>query len=175
MNSLKRHTLIGIIFVLIAGTISHFVYDWSGQNVFIGFFFPVNESIWEHMKLVFFPMLLYSFYVNKKMKDTNPCVTSSFLLGTLVGTALIPIIFYTYSGILGYNLLVFDLLTFAISVLGGFFAAYKAALSCRFVSYERLLKIAVFLMAIAFFYFTYFPPDIAFFENPAQSASLILI
>ena len=169
MNSLKRFTIIGIILVLIAGTISHFVYDWSGQNVFVGFFFPVNESIWEHKKLVFFPMLLYSFYINQKMKDTNPCVTSSFLLGTLVGTALIPIIFYTYSGILGFNLLVLDLLTFALSVLSGFYAAYKATLSCRFASYERLLKIAVFLMAVAFFYFTYFPPDIAFFENPAQA------
>jgi len=169
MNSLKRYTLIGIIFVLITGTISHFVYDWSGQNVFIGFFFPVNESIWEHKKLIFFPMLLYSFYVNKKMKDTNSCVTSSFLFGTLVGTVLIPIIFYTYSGILGFNLLILDLLTFALSVLGGFYAAYKATLSCRFTSYERLLKIAVFLMAIAFFFFSYFPPDIAFFENPTQA------
>lgn len=169
MNSLKRYTLIGIIFVLITGTISHFVYDWSGQNVFIGFFFPVNESIWEHMKLIFFPMLLYSFYVNKKMKDTNSCVTSSFLFGTLVGTVLIPIIFYTYSGILGSNLLILDLLTFALSVLGGFYAAYKATLSCRFASYERLLKITVFLMAIAFFFFSYFTPDIAFFENPTQA------
>jgi len=169
MKTLKKYTIIGIIFVLITGTISHFVYDWSGQNVFVGFFLPVNESIWEHKKLIFFPMLLYSFYVNKKMKDTNSCVTSSFLFGTLVGTVLIPIIFYTYSGILGFNLLILDLLTFALSVLGGFYAAYKATLSCRFTSYERLLKIAVFLMAIAFFFFSYFPPDIAFFENPTQA------
>ena len=170
MKSLKHYTIIGIIFVLITGTISHFVYDWSGQNIFIGFFFPVNESIWEHMKLVFFPMLLYWFYVNPKIKDPHPCVISSFLLGTLFGTALIPVIFYTYSGILGYNLLMLDLLTFTISVISGFYVAYKATLSCRFAPYEHLLKIATFLMAIAFFYFTYFPPDIAFFENPAHSA-----
>lgn len=171
MKTLKQYTVIGIIFVLITGTISHFVYDWSGQNMLVGFFFPINESIWEHMKLVFFPMLLYTFYLNKKMKDTDPCVTSSFLFGTLVGTALIPIIFYTYSGILGYNLLVLDLLTFALSVLGGFLVAYKATQSCGFAPYEKLIKITVFLMAVAFFFFTYFPPDIALFENPVQSAS----
>lgn len=169
MKSLKYYTIAGIIFVLITGTVSHFVYDWSGQNMFIGFFFPVNESTWEHMKLVFFPMLLYSFYLNKKMKSATPCVTSSFLLGTLIGTLLIPIIFYTYSGILGYNLLALDLLTFAASVLAGFGVAYRAATSCNFAAYETTLKIVVFLMAIAFFYFTYFPPDIAIFENPVHS------
>jgi len=169
MKTLKQYTIIGIIFVLITGTISHFVYDWSGQNILVGFFFPVNESIWEHMKLVFFPMLLYTFYITKKMKDTNPCVTSSFLLGTLAGTALVSIIFYTYSGILGYNLLVLDLLTFALSVLGGFLVAYFATQSCRFASYERLLKIAIFLVAIAFFFFSYFPPEIAWFENPVET------
>lgn len=171
MKSLKYYTIVGIIFVLITGTISHFVYDWSCQNMLVGFFFPINESTWEHMKLVFFPMLLYSFYVSKKMKSANLCVTSSFLFGTLSGTALIPIIFYTYSGILGYNLLVLDLLTFALSVLGGFLVAYKVAQSCCLAPYEKLIKIAVFLTTIAFFIFTYFPPDIALFENPVQSAT----
>jgi len=171
MKTLKQYTIIGIIFVLITGTISHFVYDWSGQNMLVGFFFPINESTWEHMKLVFFPMLVYTFYLNKKMKDTNPCVSSSFLLGTLIGTTLIPIIFYTYSGILGCNLLVLDLLTFALSVLGGFLVAYKAAQSCDYASYEKHIKLIVFFMTISFFYFTFFPPDIALFENPVQSAS----
>lgn len=166
MKDLKRYTIIGIIFVLITGTISHFVYDLSGKNIIVGFFFPINESIWEHMKLVFFPMLLY-FYITKKMKHTNPCITSSFLLGTLIGTFLVPILFYTYSGILGYHLLVLDLLTFAVSVLAAFGVAYKATLSCRFAPYKKIIEIAVLIMAVSFFVFTYFPPDIAFFENPA--------
>uniref|UniRef100_UPI004055A06F DUF6512 family protein n=1 Tax=Acetatifactor sp. TaxID=1872090 RepID=UPI004055A06F len=166
MNTLKRYTIIGIIFVLIVGTISHFVYDWSGQNIIIGFFFPINESTWEHMKLVFFPMLLYTFTISKNRNDSSPCITSSFPLGTLVGTFMIPILFYTYSGILGYNLLVLDLLTFALSVLIAFTVAYNAAISCRFEPYEKILKFVVFTITICFFVFTYFPPDIALFENP---------
>lgn len=169
MKPLKYYTIIGIIFVLITGTLAHFVYDWSCQNILVGFFFPVNESTWEHMKLIFFPMLFYTFCINKKMKSANPCVTSSFLLGILIGTILIPVIFYAYSGILGYNLLALDLLTFAVSVLTGFWVAYRAAAACNFAAYESTLKIAIFLMAIAFFYFTYFPPDIAIFENPIHS------
>lgn len=168
MNVLKRYTLIGIIFVLTTGTISHFVYDWSGQNIFIGFFFPVNESTWEHMKLVFFPMLLYFPFILRQVKQTTPCITTAYLFATLFGTLLIPVLFYTYSGILGYNLLWLDLLTFVLSVLAAFLFLYKSTLSCRFSNLEKQLKTAVFLMAVGFFVFTYFPPTLALFENPVQ-------
>ena len=59
MQNLRKFTVIGILFVSVAGTLLHFVYDWSGQNPLVGFFAPVNESTWEHMKLLLFPMLLY--------------------------------------------------------------------------------------------------------------------
>ena len=61
MNSLKRFCILGAIVTVIFGVISHFVYEWSGNNFFAGLFFPVNESTWEHMKLLFFPMLAYAF------------------------------------------------------------------------------------------------------------------
>lgn len=48
-NILKSTTIIGFIFVLVLGTISHFAYDWSGQNTLIGFLVPVSESTWEHI------------------------------------------------------------------------------------------------------------------------------
>lgn len=171
MNTLKRYTIIGIIFVLIAGTIAHYVYDWSGQNMILGFFFPINESTWEHMKLVFFPMLLYTFYISRKISSENPCVTSSFLLGTLVGTFLIPVIFYTYTGILGYDVLILDLLTFVLSVLAGFYIAYKGSESCRIKPYENILKFSVFVTAVMFIVFTYFPPSVGLFSTPTSNAS----
>ena len=105
MKNLKHYIWIGFFFVLITGTISHFIYDWTGKNALAGFFFPVNESVREHMKLIFFPMLIYSFIAHPKLKDLYPCITSSLLSGILVGTALIPAIFYTYTGIIGYHLL----------------------------------------------------------------------
>lgn len=44
MNSLKSNMILGTVFVLITGTISHFIYDWSGQNYILGLIFPTNES-----------------------------------------------------------------------------------------------------------------------------------
>ena len=52
-------TIIGTIFVSAAGTLLHFVYGWTGNHFIVGLFAPVNESTWEHMKLLYFPMLLY--------------------------------------------------------------------------------------------------------------------
>lgn len=165
MNKLKLYTIIGTIFVILAGTISHFVYEWSGHNFILGLFFPVSESTWEHMKLCFFPMLLYSLYMNHKLKDDYPCVTSALLFGLLLGTVLIPVIFYTYSGILGQNYLPLDIATFILSVVWAFAAVYRFTLSCRMVSFTFVLKLTVFVMMICFFVFTCFPPDIGIFNT----------
>lgn len=168
MSDLKRDTLKGIIFVLITGAVSHFVYEWSGNNPILGFFFPVNESTWEHMKLCFFPMLLYAFYMNRKQKYDYPCITSSLLFGILLSTFLVPVIFYTYSGILGHNFLIFDISTFVASVLFGFFATYRLTLSCKQESNASLLKLLVLVTVICFFIFTYHPIDIGIFTDPTK-------
>ena len=155
MNSLKHYPVIGAIFVIIAGTISHFIYELSGKNFILGFFFPVSESTWEHMKLYFFPMLVYSLFMNKKLKDDYPCVTSALLFGILLGTFLIPVIFYTYTDILGQNFLPLDIATFILSVILVFIAVYRLSLSCRLNSYTYLLGLLVLVMMICFFVFTY--------------------
>ena len=163
MNKLKYYTIVGAIFVIIIGTLSHFIYECSGHNFILGLFSPVNESTWEHMKLCFFPMLLYSFYMRKQLKSDYPCITSALLFGVLLGTFLIPIIFYTYSGILGQNYLLLDIATFILSVILAFVAVYKLSLSCKMVSYTFWLFFSVFVLTICFFVFTYLPPDIGLF------------
>ena len=78
----KKYVVIGFFVVGILGTLFHFVYDWSGQMWFVGLFVPVNESTWEHMKLLFVPMLIYimlgnlyikrqEFMQSKKYKEKN--------------------------------------------------------------------------------------------------------
>ena len=54
-----KKNLISFFVIGIIGVLSHFVYEWSGENAFVGLFFPVNESIWEHLKLIFYPALIY--------------------------------------------------------------------------------------------------------------------
>ncbi len=64
----KRYVVIGFFVVGILGTLFHFVYGWSGQLWLVGLFVPVNESTWEHMKLLFIPMLIYIMFGNLYIK-----------------------------------------------------------------------------------------------------------
>lgn len=155
MTKLKHYTILGIIFVAIFGTLSHFVYEWTDNNFIAGFFFPVNESTWEHLKLLFFPMLFYSFYMNHQLKNNYPCITSSLCLGILLGTLSIPVIFYTYTYLLGHHTLVLDIATFLLSVLIAFITVYKFTMSCKAENYKLLLNFFVLIMMFLFFVFTY--------------------
>lgn len=168
MRDLKLLILKGILFVSVIGTVWHFVYQWTGNHFLAGLLFPVNESTWEHMKLCFFPMSIYSLYMNKKLKKQFPGITSSLLFGILSGTLCIPVIFYTYSGVLGYNFILFDIATFIISVLFSFFITYKFCLSCKLIPYLSILKLSVLIFTVCFFLFSYFPPDIGIFDNPVK-------
>ena len=171
MRQLKRYTIKGILFVSIAGTIAHFVFEWSGRNPVIGFFFPVNESVWEHMKLIFFPLLLYSFYWNRQSREEFPCITSALLTGILMGTLLIPVFFYTYSGILGKNSPPLDIATFFISVIIAFTVIYRLTLTCSTSSFLFVLKLSVLILFICFLLFTYRPPSLGIFISATKMLS----
>ena len=61
--------IIGAVFTIITGTLLHFVYEWSGESLFVGIFSPINESVWEHLKLLFFPMsvwILIGYFIFKR-------------------------------------------------------------------------------------------------------------
>ncbi len=169
MKQLKYCTIIGILFVLVLGTVFHFLYDWAENNFVIGLFTPINESIWEHMKLVFFPMLLYTPVMTLKFQKTYPCITSSFCLGILTGTSLIPIFFYAYTSILGKDIFILDLATFALSVVLAFVTAYHFTLFGILLPYSLFIYGFVCLYLICFIAFTLKAPDIALFADPAFS------
>ena len=92
---MRFYIIAGYLFTAVFGTLSHFLYDCSGQNLFIALFAPVNESIWEHMKLSFFPVLLYAFflsYIRQPEKEFHT-LRDALLLGNFVGTFSIPVLF----------------------------------------------------------------------------------
>lgn len=166
MKGLKTYIISGVIFVSLLGTLLHFAYNFTGKNAIAGLFAATNESTWEHMKLLFFPMYFYSLFVGKNLKKIYPCINSSLAFGTLLGTFLIPVLFYTYSGILGFNIPIIDISTFYISVIISFFAVYKTTISCSLSTHKTLFDIMLFIMAVLFIIYGVFPPDIALFKAP---------
>ncbi|MEG1947769.1 MAG: DUF6512 family protein [Lachnospiraceae bacterium] len=168
-KKLIRYMLAGTILVSILGTFMHFVYPWSKNEYWVGFIAPVNESTWEHIKLLFFPTLLYSIFAILNLHKEYPCIESAFWAGILSGTFLIPAIFYTYTGILGFHTLFLDIMTFFLSVTATFIIVYRLTLGCSVKDYRFALRFLLIIMLISFFFFTYAPLKLGLFQIPTMS------
>ena len=166
MRHIRHYFTAGLLFAWVFGTLAHFVYDWSGQNRLAALFFPVNESTWEHMKLLFFPMLFFVLATRKKAKDFSPALPAALLLGTLTGTLCIPVLFYTYSGVLGKNITAVDIAVFFVSVLIAFWTGWKFRESECLYRYRTAVWFLCLVCAVLFFLFTFTPPDIGLFREP---------
>lgn len=164
MQILKRNLIVGFFFIAILGTLWHFVYGWSGQNRLIGYLTPVNESTFEHMKLLFFPSLFYLLFLWRSQKKKLPSGINAFTWGILSGTWFIPLFFYSYSGILGQSLMWLDIGCFYLAVFITCYTTYRLVLSGR--KQGRFGICLLFLMVILFFFFTYHPIDIGIFRVP---------
>mgnify|MGYP000910711973 FL=1 len=90
----------GFAAATLGGTILHFLYDWAGQNILASPFSGINESTWEHMKLLFWPLVFFAFIQRPffKAQGNYWCVK---LEEVLLGLALIPVLFYSYNGVFG--------------------------------------------------------------------------
>ena len=160
--------LIGLIFTLIVGTLSHFIYQWSGKNPVIGLVTAVNESTWEHMKLLFFPMLFSGIVEYFLLHREHPNYIIAQTAGIIAGMLTIVALFYTYSGVLGFHFLAADILTFVIGALAGFGVSLHLLRSGRgsapiFTLAGGLIIGVIFLL---FLVFTRCPPRIGLFRDP---------
>jgi hypothetical protein len=53
------YEIVGTAFIIFLGSAFHFTYEFSGRFAFVGVFSAVNESVWEHLKLAFWPSVIW--------------------------------------------------------------------------------------------------------------------
>lgn len=161
---------IGFAFTGVLGTLLHFLFDWTGENIISGLFSAVNESIWEHMKLLYFPMLIFciieSRYFSHKYKD----FWCGKAVGFFVGLATIPLLYYTYTGALGVKADWFNILIFFIAATISFFVETKIIKNSRgcLIS-PTVSKIFILALGVLFIVFTFLTPKIPLFRDPLNS------
>ena len=164
-NKVFRYEVISTIIIMISGVLLHFAYEWSGDNKFVGLITPVNESIWEHLKLLFFPMvcslIIGYFYVGKNYNNYVCAKT----LGIIVSMIFIVIFYYTYSGVIGKNIDFINISSFFVAVLLGQYISYRNIFSLEFCNRKKVI-IYLGVMTVLFVLFSFNPPDIGLFKNP---------
>ena len=167
MNKIKirNYQIFSIIFTFVLGTLLHFTYELSGQNKIMAIFSAINESTWEHLKLLYFPMLITTiigyFYIGK----TTPNFLCSKTVGILIAIAFTIIFFYTYTGVLGKNIATINISSFFIAVILGESISYLLIVN-NFKCNNIIAIVVLIILFIAFAFFTYYPPNIGIFKDP---------
>lgn len=159
-----RLEIFGFIFTCAIGTLMHFVFEWSGNNPIVGLFCPVNESVFEHLKMLFFPYLIWTFIEVAKLSQDKFNVYTAKLIGTTSSMLTTLSVFYIYLGMFGRYLEAISISSFYIGMLIGFLISYKIITFSKGKGLINGISFAMLIIiAIIFIFFTLFPANIPFF------------
>ena len=165
-RSINLWQLIGFAVTSLVGTLLHFLYDWLGEAVWVAPFSGINESTWEHMKLLFWPMFVFAIVQSFFFRDREDflCVK---LRGILLGLILIPVLFYTYNGVIGQSPDWINIAIFFISAAIAYIYETRQfnnkSMTCRS---QRFAIAALCVIALLFVIFTFATPRIGIFKDP---------
>ena len=164
-RKIKRWEISGIFWIVIVGCFLHFTYEWSNKSVIVALFSPVNESVWEHLKLGYWALLSFMLIEYWFIKD----YTNSFFLAKTIGIVamnlFIVVVFYSYTSIVKKPIQIID--------IGSFIAG---AILCQLISLKIIKKsvsniankiglIAFILIGTILILFTFYPPHLPIFKD----------
>jgi hypothetical protein len=159
-----RWEILGVVFVFLVGALLHFVFEWSGELKIVGAVASVNESVWEHFKQGFWPMVLWAAIEYPALKVDK----GSFLLAKGIAVYVIPIVtglaFYAYTAVTGREILLVDISIFAVAIAIGQFTSYKLILKGpRFKYAGAIGSTLIIFLALILILFTFYPPHLPIF------------
>ena len=158
--------LVGFATTSLGGTLLHFLYEWLNEPAWIAPFSGINESTWEHMKLLFWPMLVFAIVQSFFFREREDfwCIK---LRGILLGLALIPLIFYTYNGIVGKSPDWMNIAIFFIAAGASYLYETRLFKSSTISCQRPRVAIAIlFLVAALFVIFSFYTPELEIFKDP---------
>ena len=166
-KSISRWQMGGFIFTSVFGTFLHFLFDLTGGSAAAALVSAVNESIWEHMKLIYYPMLLFALLEYRVWGRETAAFWCVKLRGILLALALIPSFYYLYTGALGVSADWFNITIFFLAAAISYRAETKQFLQQRPCRLPQPAAVALIALICALFtVFTFFPPRIPLFRDP---------
>jgi len=164
---LLKNQIIGFITVCTLGTLGHFLFKWSGENILVALFFSVNESPWEHLKLIFFPFLAYTVYTAIRFRKEKSNVFFANCIAVFLGMWSTLSYFYTFSSITGEYSEFINISSFFIGVAITFIISYFLINNSVGKGMPNSFALIILILtAFAFFLFTFKPPYLPMFLDP---------
>lgn len=160
MTRLSKKELFVFIAATLAGACLHFVFSLL-PNPVTAFFAPVNESLWEHIKIVFWPLLVAALVLTHGRERT---CRGPWALAILVSCAVMLLVGYLYHVVLGGDSLVFDIILYVL-VMGLAFLLSTRLDVPAVRKWADIPVFAVLALGAAILLFTFLPPDNVLFSD----------
>ncbi|MCG8483375.1 MAG: DUF6512 family protein [Clostridia bacterium] len=161
-NNLKL-TIWGIFAIFFLAAMIHSAYEITELD-FLKPFAPVNESVWEHMKMMLTSGLIWMFYEIYLGLYRYKNYYFARTIGILLLVFLIPVLYYGYTAFTGESILVIDILITLIAAAISQWIFYSILNSKNnYSGYNRLSILILIILFILFVWFTYNPPNLKIF------------
>lgn len=167
--TLRRVEIAGTVFGILLGSALHFTYAWSGSRVAVALFSAVNESPWEHLKLYLYPVLVFAVVEWAVVRELRRLLFAK-LVQELVGMLFILAFFYTYTGALGIESVLVDILTFVVAMAIGYWVSLRVLASpTRTPLPAWISAVAIASVVVFFWVVTFVPPHLPLFQDHSTS------
>lgn len=159
---------IGFGAVCLLGTLGHFLYDWTGENRAVAAFFPVNESTWEHMKLLATPYLLYTLAECCSLARELENFLAAKAAGLLAGLLAIPVLFYSIGGMFGGPPEWVNISIFFVAAAVAFFVSHRVMThgALRGGWWQAIGFLLLWGSLLLSVWCTFHPPELPLFLDP---------
>lgn len=161
MEKSTKKMILNYLIAAAAGVLLHFLYQWL-PNPALALISPVRESVWEHVKLLYFPLLGAALLMGRGGKGTGrtPWLLSAvFVCAALVGTG------YLYHILLRGESLYVDLALYFVLMAVGFLLPRVLWPLCEWPGTDKAAAVLAALLGALIVWFTFFPPDTALFAD----------
>lgn len=165
---IRKWELIGIAVISCVGAAMHFAFEGSGELPVVGVFAAVNESVWEHLKLTYWPTLLYAAIEYPKVKNLTQNFITAKTTSLYVMPAAIVGLYYAYTAITHTESLAADITIFVVAVALGQLASYRLLLRKPSPHLFVPALIGLVFMGVIFGVFTFRTPHLTIFRDPVS-------
>lgn len=156
----------GILFLIVVGSLLHFTYEWSNFNPIVGMFSPVNESVWEHLKMGFFASLIFSVIEYSCIGSKLHNFITAKALGVAALELIIVVVFYTYTAVTGSSILFVDISLYVIGSIACQIMGYNILIRDQFKPFIQYINAGILLsLGISFILFTFYTPKLPVFKD----------
>lgn len=161
----KKEIYISALCTLALGIGMHFVHHVPFFTHAMGYVFPFYESVWEHMKLFWFPMLLLSAYM--AFRERNIGVIGGYIAATLIAVPVTAFSFFSYWSVVGHDVPPVDIVIFTIVMLATIQLGHHWSKKSALQRLWPLWIVVAVAMCVWFAYCAYNAPDFILFRELA--------